>query len=218
MHFLLCAATAFEIAPTIEYLNTHPLGEEHKVDILITGVGLLPAAFHITQQIIQHRPQYIIQAGVAGSIDKNLLLGETVLVQQEQIGDSGVYEDGKFTTLFDMALAEKNQYPWTDGWLVNKDMAHISAAGLKSVSGVTVNEITTHSERIAYYQQCGAQVETLEGAALHYAGLMMDIPFLQIRSISNYVGERNKQNWKLKEAIVNLNHQLQHILIKLLTI
>src|SRR5690349_6795615 len=111
MHLLLCAATEFEIEPTIQLLNTHPFGSEHQIDILITGVGLLPAAFHITQQILQQRPQYIIQAGVAGSIDKSLLLGETVLVQREQIGDSGVLENGNFTTIFDMALAEKNQYP-----------------------------------------------------------------------------------------------------------
>lgn len=218
MHLLLCAATVFEIEPTIQLLNTHPFSSEHQADILITGVGLLPAAFHITQQILKHPPQYIIQAGVAGSIDKSLVLGETVLVKQEQIGDSGVLENGHFATLFDMALAEKNQYPWTDGWLMNKNLSIASMAGLKQVSGVTVNEITTNAERIAYYQQCGAQVETLEGAALHYAGLIMNIPFVQLRSISNYVGERNKQNWKMKEAIANLNHELQHTLIKLLTI
>jgi futalosine hydrolase len=35
-----------------------------------------------------------------------------------------------------------------------------------------------------------------------------NIPFVQIRSISNYVGERNKQKWKLKEAVQNLNKEL----------
>ena len=48
----------------------------------------------------------------------------------------------------------------------------------------------------------------MEGAALHYVCLMEKIPFLQIRSISNYVGERNKRNWNMKEAIANLNKKL----------
>jgi futalosine hydrolase len=30
---------------------------------------------------------------------------------------------------------------------------------------------------------------------------MQSIPFIQIRGISNYVGERNKQQWKIKEAL-----------------
>jgi nucleoside phosphorylase len=30
---------------------------------------------------------------------------------------------------------------------------------------------------------------------------MQAIPFIQIRGISNEVGERNKENWKIKEAM-----------------
>jgi futalosine hydrolase len=36
----------------------------------------------------------------------------------------------------------------------------------------------------------------------------MNVPFIQIRSISNYVGERDKTKWKMKEAIENLNQTL----------
>jgi nucleoside phosphorylase len=31
---------------------------------------------------------------------------------------------------------------------------------------------------------------------------MKSIPFIQIRGISNFVGERNKKNWKIDEAIL----------------
>jgi futalosine hydrolase len=37
---------------------------------------------------------------------------------------------------------------------------------------------------------------------------MEKIPFLQLRGISNYVGERNKANWKIRESIDALNQQL----------
>ena len=36
----------------------------------------------------------------------------------------------------------------------------------------------------------------------------MNIPFLQMRSISNKVGERDKNKWKIKEAVENLNIEL----------
>lgn len=216
MHLLLCAATPFEIEPTITFLQDYPKNTENQVDILITGVGLLPATFHITSQVDLNRPQLIVQAGVAGNLDATLSLGEVVMVQEEFVGDSGVYENQNFTTLFDMGLAEKNTPPWTNRRLKNPGVPSLPLTGVKAVTGVTVNEITTNAERIAYYQQSGAQVETLEGAALHYVGLMTGIPFLQIRSLSNEVGERNKSKWRMKEAIANLNHQLQRIFIKLL--
>lgn len=218
MRILLCAATTFEVAPTLEFLQKNKSADTHLVDVLITGVGLLPASFHLTQQAALHRPQLIVQAGVAGSIDDRLSLGETVCVTEEFVGDSGVYQNGGFASLFDMALADSHMHPWTAGKLVNKNMDRLPLEGLKAVTGVTVNEITTHMERIHYYKQCGAQVESLEGAALHYVGLMMDIPFLQLRSVSNYAGERNKQHWRLKEAIANLNDTLQPIILKLLHI
>ncbi len=43
--------------------------------------------------------------------------------------------------------------------------------------------------------------ESMEGAALHYVCLMEKIPFLQIRSISNYIGERNKKKWDMMDSI-----------------
>jgi futalosine hydrolase len=48
----------------------------------------------------------------------------------------------------------------------------------------------------------------MEGAAFHYLCLHEQVPFIQIRAISNMVGERNKLNWKMKEAVYNLNDKL----------
>jgi futalosine hydrolase len=55
----------------------------------------------------------------------------------------------------------------------------------------------------------------MEGAALHYIAILEKIPFLQIRSLSNFIAERDKQQWKLKESITSLNQALQVILTKL---
>jgi futalosine hydrolase len=48
----------------------------------------------------------------------------------------------------------------------------------------------------------------MEGAALHYTCLMEKIPFIQLRGISNYITERNKKNWDMKQSILNLNKEL----------
>jgi futalosine hydrolase len=52
----------------------------------------------------------------------------------------------------------------------------------------------------------------MEGAALHFIALHQKIPFIQLRSISNNVGERDKTKWKIKEAISNLNEELKNFI------
>ena len=59
-----------------------------------------------------------------------------------------------------------------------------------------------------YQDRYKAALESMEGAALHYICRDVNIPFIQIRSVSNYVGERNKAHWKMKEAIYQLNETL----------
>jgi futalosine hydrolase len=56
-----------------------------------------------------------------------------------------------------------------------------------------------------------ADVESMEGAALHYVCIQKNIPFLQIRGISNQVGERDKSKWQFKEAIQSSNQLLNDI-------
>jgi futalosine hydrolase len=38
--------------------------------------------------------------------------------------------------------------------------------------------------------------------------MMEKIPFIQLRGISNQVGERDKSNWKITESIALLNEHL----------
>ena len=83
------------------------------------------------------------------------------------------------------------------------------------MDGVTVHEISTNPERINYYRdQLGAQVESMEGAALHYVALLEQIPFLQLRCLSNFAGERDKNKWVMSAAINILNQDLQRIILK----
>ena len=56
-----------------------------------------------------------------------------------------------------------------------------------------------------------AVIESMEGAALHYVALMERVPFLQIRAVSNYAGERDKRKWNFGDSIGNLNRELVRI-------
>jgi len=136
-------------------------------------------------------------------------------IKQEAIADQSVIELGSLKTMFDLKLLPENQYPFSKGWLVNKSDI-LKKSKLKKVTGISVNEITTSVQKIKFYKErFGPVVESMEGAGLHYVCLLEKIPFLQIRSVSNYIAERNKKNWNMKESIINLNIELIGLLQKL---
>jgi futalosine hydrolase len=212
-NILIASATAKEIIPFLEYFR---INKHICADILITGIGLTGSCYHLTRQILLKKPDLIIQAGVAGCFDKKISLGEVVALQQDTIADESVIELNKLKTLFDMKLVPHDQFPYKRGWLVNPGKALLRKSKLKMVKGISVNQITTSPQMIEFYKKEFSPVtESMEGAALHYVCLMEKIPFIQLRSVSNYVGERNKNNWNMKESIVNLNRELILLLEKL---
>jgi futalosine hydrolase len=213
MAILLCAATQAELQPTLDWLQQQ--NGQHKIEVLLTDVGLLNATYHITKASFS-KPHIMIQAGVAGCFDTSIPLGTTAVVLRETIGDMGVLQNSTFTSAFGMGLLKPNEQPWTGEKLENGHTDLIKQAELVLVDAVTVNEISTNDDRISYYKNgLGATIETMEGAALHYVGLKENIQFLQLRSFSNYVGERDKGKWQLNEAVRNVNIVLQELLAKL---
>jgi futalosine hydrolase len=212
MHILLCTATPFEMGPVTEWIEKE---KKEGIELLITGVGLTASAYSITKAICTRKPDLILQAGIGGCFDESMELGSVVAIRNETIGDLGVEEGGRFRSLFDLNLLTADTKPWTNGKLRN-DGSLIEKAGLPVVDGMTVNEIGTNAKRIAYWKQEGVTVESMEGAALHYVALQEGVPFLQIRSLSNFAGERDKSKWLMAASIARLNSELQRIILTIL--
>jgi len=207
MNCLLAAATPREIGPFIAHYRDQDA--QHDIDILPTGIGLTSATYAITKQIRLKKPELVIQAGIAGSFDKNIPLGSVVVVKQDVIADLSVIEKKELVTMFDLKLISESTAPYQKGWLVNPHTDLLKMTGLKTVKSASVNHITTSKSMMKLYEKkFKPGIESMEGAALHYVCLMENIPFLQIRSISNYAGERNKAKWNFTDSIQNLNLEL----------
>ena len=218
MHILLTAATPFELQPTIDYLADTPARVSRlTITPLVTGVGSLATTWSLMRQIGRQRPQLIIQAGIAGCFTGRKA-GEVVAVQKETLADLGVWEDQTFKTLFDLRLAAPDSPPFTNGQLINPYQELLNLTSLDPVPAITINEITTDPARIKWYQQnTDAVVESMEGGGLHYTCLQENIPFVQLRAISNDIGVRDKTKWDIRSAITNLNTRLTDLLEKLNT-
>ena len=214
MHCLLIAATAFEIAPFIESARKrhHLYDAEISPDILITGVGLVASTYAITKHLSIKKPGIIIQAGIGGCFDKNIPLSSVVAIRQDRVADLGVIENNNWKTLFDLGFAKPGRTPYSNGWLINRS-GLLKTIKLPKVTGISVNEISTSPKKIKFItEKFNPVVESLEGAALHHVAISENIPFVQLRAMSNYIGERNKKKWQLKQAINNLDEELKKLL------
>ena len=207
-NILVAAATAKEINPFLASMRQSHSGNNN-IDILISGIGLTASTYHFTRQLELKKYDLVIQAGVAGSFNLKTPLGTVVAVKQDTIADQSVIELQKLKTLFDLKLVPNDQHPYKNGWLINPNKELLKKTNLKIVKGISVNQISTSKQMIKFYKDTFDPVtESMEGAALHYACLMKKVPFIQIRSISNYIGERNKKKWDMNESIINLNEAL----------
>ena len=214
MTCLIVSATEIEIAPFRTAIQSKNISKHlPRIDVLISGIGLTATTYTLTKHLSKRKPDCIIQAGLGGCFDTTLPLGKVLAIKKETIADQSVIELKSLKTLFDLKLLPEETPPYKKGWLPNESELIKLFKG-KKASGISVNEITTDKKKVQLYKDTfNPVVESMEGAALHYVARMENIPFIQLRAISNYIAERNKKKWDMKTSISNLNHAL----LKLLT-
>lgn len=201
MKILLVAATQPEIQPLLDHF-----GEEKPFDVLITGVGMVAIAFALGRQFAQKKYGLAINLGIAGSFDRTLNLGEVVEIEQDTLSELGAEDDSEFLSIEKLGFGESTFRP-IDPMLL------LSA---KKVRAITVN--TVHGEEKSIQkiaERLQPQLESMEGAAFFYACKNSMVPAIQIRSVSNYVEKRNRENWKIGLAVKNLNDFAIELLEKL---
>lgn len=220
MNILLVAATSFELAPTEEWLRSqfqeignYRFKKDHlAVQLLVTGVGLSFTTYSLTKALTSSTSyDLVINAGIAGALNPDLALGDVVQVASEVFADLGVEEaNGQFTSIHDLGLVSPNQFPFSEGKLLNPVQDNTF---LPAVEGISVNKVHGYPPSIqTLKEKYAADIESMEGAAFFYVCILEQVRFLEIRSISNYVEARNREHWNIPLAINNLNG----VLVKML--
>ena len=199
MKVILAAATELELHPFRSLSNRL---SDLLLDYWITGVGPIATTQFLEKNITAKKPDLIIQIGIAGAINDQIDIGSSVAVKVEMISDMGVWEADGYKDIFDMGFADRNTFPYQHGMLVNPHQLLLTQSKLPLVKGFGVNEISTSSEKISLLKHhYNVDIESMEGNAFHYVCLMNKLPFIQLRGISNYVGDRDKSRWKIKESL-----------------
>jgi futalosine hydrolase len=189
------------------------VSSEHSVEVLVSGIGGFATMYSLTKRCVEKRPDFVIHAGICGSYDESLALGDVVDVMIDHFSDFGLLENGQWKTGFEMKLISSHKVPFTEGQLVapNNDFAEIP-----KVIAVTSQTITTtDKQKTLIMNKFHPSVESMEGAFVHYVCLKEEIPFVHLRAVSNYVGERDKSKWNTKLAIKNLHEEIINIILSI---
>ncbi|HET9831115.1 MAG TPA: futalosine hydrolase, partial [Vicinamibacterales bacterium] len=182
------------------------------VDVVVAGIGAVNTAHALTKYFTtRSRPPLVIQTGIAGAyVNANVPVGSVLLADTEIYGDAGVLTLDGWRPMEEIGIplveatsshpARFNYFP-LDAALVAR--AASAADGLISRTGkfLTLSQVTgVRAVGDALYERFGTLCESMEGAAAAQVCAMHDVPFLEIRGVSNLVEDRDRAKWRIPEA------------------
>ncbi len=218
---LIVSSTEFEVRKVLQRLDFQLeinkslksyLFENLKVYVLISGIGIPMTSYKLTKNLFNKKYDFVINAGICGSFNTKFSNGTCVNVVQDEFADLGITNpDNSFNTLFDEKFISENEFPFINRKLISKSPVY--DCKLPNVHGITVNSVSGNESQIQIRKnKFKPDIETMEGAAVAYVCLSEGIDFIQIRSVSNPVETRNKDNWDISLAIGSLSDAVINIL------
>lgn len=206
MNILVTAPTEMELAPFIASNNK-------LATYFITGVGGPATIYNLQKKLLETNYDLVIQVGICGSFKpEKYQIGEVLLIEKDIFGDLGIIENNEFMSMAEMRFVTETEKDFKNGWMENENPLFYKLSTRKATA-ISMNTITDDkAHETIFSKKYGPDLESMEGAAFHYVCLQEKIPFLQLRAVSNAVGERDKTTWRMVEAIENLNNTLIHML------
>jgi len=220
---LIVSATSLEIKPLLAVLGKGRGLKQHitrykykhfQIDILITGVGMVPTAVGTTMALIGYSYNAVINAGICGSFNRDIPIGKVLNIASDCRPETGAEDGEHFLSIIDLKLLDQDEFPFTGGKLVNDSVFESDLInGLLISTGVTVNTVHGNAQNIAtFLSRYNVDIESMEGAAFMYSCKMNKVRHIQIRSVSNYIEDRDLTKWNIPLAVSNLNHFLLDLL------
>ena len=194
---VILTATEMEQRPLRDRLGDRHAGRRLVWQVSGVGAGAVAAA---TLRIVRDlRPAAVVQAGIGGALPHaKLSLAETVLIGSDFQADLGAWrsETGRFEPFVQRPEAETIVCPYA-ARMRNRFRIHAARS--------------VNTACIPIPRRGDEEVESMEGAA--FFGVCRDerVPFLQLRSISNRVGDP-RAAWSIPEALQSLADGLARLL------
>lgn len=190
MKVLLATAHKLEI-PLKRYL---PKG----IIVKSFGLGAIDFAIAFQKFLTQNKIDRVILFGLAGAQKNSFSLTQVLIIKNNFNADETVWQKNEFTSFESLGLKmyKKENNKLNHGIQLAKKLKYPIADAI-SVQMLSDNK-KFNQLRLAKYN---AKIECMEGAAFQKICKEYKIPFVELRAISNFIGERNKEKWQVQNAI-----------------
>jgi futalosine hydrolase len=222
---LITSAEEEEIITAKQAFNSLTKEEQEllEVEYMLTGIGTTSTSYRLTKQLCSTETPYdlVVNTGIAGSFSEEFPIGAVARFDKEYFGDLGFETFSGFQTLFEYQILDADTFPFKGGALnapLLGDRLENALSHIKKASSVTVQTVSGLPEKTDRLRMgFSPQIESMEGAAFFYICLLERVPFIELRSVSNEVGERDRTKWNIPLALENLKKETANLLKALIS-
>ncbi|MFC4597295.1 futalosine hydrolase [Cohnella hongkongensis] len=184
------------------------LSGEPGFEVAIAGVGPAAAAASTAAALARADGRYdlVVSAGIAGGFADVAPIGSIVVASESIAADLGAETPEGFASVDKLGFGT-NRLP-ADAEIASRLAEALRRAGMPAHCGpvLTLSTVTgsaaTAEALAARYP--GAAAEAMEGFGVAEAARLFGLPFLEVRAISNAVGPRDRDAWKIGDALAAL--------------
>ncbi len=201
MRILVMTAVAAEQEAVLRGIN-----KDDRFDVVVAGVGPVAAAISTTKAIVKKNYDLVISAGIGGGFVGRADVGSVVVATEIIAADLGAETPEGFSSIEQLGFGTSKVA--VDQELVSKVVFALQKSEIPVVTGAILT-LSTVTGSLETAEQLAtrvnkATVEAMEGFGVALAANDANLPVLEIRTISNPVGPRDKAAWKIKEALQQL--------------
>jgi futalosine hydrolase len=185
------------------------LGDDGRFVVITGGVGAAMAAASTASSIARAAMQageayeLVISAGIGGGFADRAAVGSLVVADQIIAADLGAETLDGFRSVDELGFGISRVNVHTDlAWRYRDALIQ---GGLTTVLGpvLTVTTVTGTAETAQGLRARipGAAAEAMEGFGVAAAAGLLSLPVLELRAISNEVGPRDREAWRIGDAL-----------------
>jgi futalosine hydrolase len=193
MTVLVVVAVAAERAAVLRDL---PASADVLVEV--SGVGPVAAGVATATALALRGYDRVVSAGIAGSLAGRAAVGDVVVARASVAADLGCRTDDGFLSLRDLGLDQDSRLECAGATTWHE---RLMSAGIPVVYGdvLTLSCMTgtdADGDGLAN-RHPDAVAEAMEGWGVAWAARRSQVPFSEVRAISNVVGRRDPSTWDL---------------------
>lgn len=180
------------------------------VEVTSAGVGMAAAAAHTSAMLVAaryhgHPYQGVLSVGIGGAFAGRAAIGEVALGTRTIAADLGADSPDGFQTIEQLGFGRSafDADPWLLAVLRDALSPAVPVREGPILTVCTVTGTARRAEDLAASHP-DAVAEAMEGYGVATAAVARAVGFAEVRTISNLIGPRDREAWRISDALAAL--------------